>query len=654
MQKIYKLRKYFLVLSCIVLLSTGAATFRDSDLEKEQEIRDYFSALEDKHRAIIDTNAIFLTPSVCKGCHGKDPMGIANVDLQGTDINLFDDWEASMMGLSAKDPLWLAKVSHESLVNPAHAEGLQNLCTSCHAPMGHYTAFYRGGQPYTLAQLQTDSLGLSGVGCLGCHAIGADGLGSMFSGQIPYDTNHVAYGPFTNPMQGPMQLYTNITPMYSPHVSEGRFCSPCHTLISHAVDLEGNLTGVDFVEQATFQEWVNSAFPEQGKTCQSCHMPQILDPVKIAVGYTALPGRTPFNLHSFEGANSFMVKMIKDNKVELGVTVDDVNFDSSLAAISRQLRFNTLDVQFLQPELTGDSIFFKVRLKNKSGHKFPSGYPARRAFVEFVLTSQAGDTLFSSGVAQSDGNILNYSGPGEPHHNIINQPNQVQVYEMIMGDVNGDITTVLERANISLKDNRIPPLGFSSEHANYDTVRVVGDALNDPDFNHSGTAEGTGVDIVHYHVPFSSLTTSINVSVKVHYQSVPPSWLIEMRMFDSPEIQTFLNLYDEADRVPVLVGQDTLSQVLIPLKNQDITTGIRAPRIFPNPAIAGEIISIRSTDSVKDLKIYSSSGSKVAFNTVKSEKGILQFKLAAGQGAYYLDITTTKGRFYERIILTEN
>ena len=34
----------------------------------------------------------------------------------------------------------------------------------------------------------------------------------------------------------------------------------------------------------------------------------------------------------------------------------------------------------------------------------------------------------------------------EPHHDVITQGDQVQIYEMVMGDVNGDVTTVLERA----------------------------------------------------------------------------------------------------------------------------------------------------------------------------------------------------------------
>lgn len=261
----------------------------------------------------LDSGQYFSLPQNCKGCHGYDSLGLANVDITGMDVNLYDDWETSMMGLSAVDPLWRAKVSHEILVDSAHANELQTLCTSCHAPLGHFTAIYKGAQHYTIDDLLNDSLGQSGVSCHSCHSIkDSSTLGVLFTGQSPMDTNRKAYGPFVGPMPGPMQLYVGLTPVYGPHMSESKTCSPCHTLISNAVDLNGTPTGTTFIEQATYHEYLNSSHPAiLQNTCQTCHMPKIEDGVKIANGYTALPARSPFNLHSFAGANSFMVGLIK-------------------------------------------------------------------------------------------------------------------------------------------------------------------------------------------------------------------------------------------------------------------------------------------------------------------------------------------------------
>ena len=552
------------------------------------------------------------------------------------------------MGLAGVDPLWRAKVRHEALTNPGHSEELQNLCTSCHAPMGHFTAFYRNEGHYTLEDLEQDSLGLSGVGCLGCHSIGFDGLGSRFTGDIPFDTTRVAYGPFFGPFVGPMQLYVNFTPAYSPHVSEGRFCSPCHTLISNTVDLEGNETGGTFVEQATYHEWLNSAYPLQETPCQSCHMPKIEDPVKIAVGYTALQGRSPFNLHSFAGSNSYMVNLIKENKELLGIEVSDANFDSSLAAITRMLRFQTLDVELSAPTFEDDSVSFEVLLTNKAGHKFPSGYPARRAVVEFVLTDFNGDTLFKSGTFGSDGEIVNYNGGVEPHYDVINSENQVQIYEMVMGDVNGDVTTVLERSATHLKDNRFPPVGFTTQHSTYDTVKIVGNAEIDPDFNKLGGVEGSGKDILHYKVALNGYSGQFKAFVRVNYQAVPPSWLNEMRAFDAPEINTFLNLYDNSDNSPVVVAADSLTELISPLS---INKPAFALNLYPNPAISGGDVFISSDLPIDQLKVYSIDGKEIKanLNFINSRK--VKIKSSLSSGVYFIVVHSKESSSSIKLII---
>lgn len=645
--------KRILIVTSILLLVIAAASLsgKESQPEDDSIKAKHLKALLEMHTRNIDTTAIFLPASRCKGCHGHDPLGNANVTLDGIDINLFDDWETSMMGLSGVDPLWKAKVRHEVMTNPGHATELQNLCTSCHAPMGHFAAFYKGADHYSLEDLENDSLGLSGVGCLGCHSIGQDGLGNRFTGDIPYDTSRVAYGPFTNPMVGPMQLYINIKPTYSDHVSQGRFCSPCHTLISNTVDLEGNPTGNSFVEQATFHEWLNSSYPAQGTTCQTCHMPEIEDPVKIANGYTALQGRSPFNLHTFAGANSFMVDLIKRNKTALGVNANDANFDSTLAAITRNLRYNTLNAELSFPEIANDSLSFELMLTNKSGHKFPSGYPSRRAFVEFKVTTETGETLFTSGSFGSDGEIINYGGVVEPHHDVIRSENQVQIYEMNMGDVNGNFTTVLERASMYLKDNRLPPLGFTNQHASYDTMRVVGDAENDVDFNRNGSTQGTGKDIVHYKIGLNGYSGPLNVTAKVFYQTVPPEWLSEMRLLDAPEISNFLTMFDASENTPVLVAGDSLLNISNPLSTDALR--VKAPVFYPNPVMVNSGMNMQFTNKPDSMKLFSIAGQEMPVSWRRTASNLWHINLPSATGVFILQVES-QGKLYNHRILLDN
>jgi len=642
-------KKFVVGASCLLSILLMAVFPAKKDHAKSYHTPGEISFFNSHMKTPIDSGEYFLAPVECKGCHGFDSLGLALVDGAGNDVNLFDDWETSMMGLSAVDPLWKAKVSHEILVNPAHADELQTSCTSCHAPMGHFTAFYKSSLPYTLADLATDTLGLAGVACMSCHSLDSVNQGVLFSGNMTYDTTDVAYGPFENPMVGPMQLYVGLTPKYSTHLHQSSFCSPCHTLISNTVDLNGNPTGGTFIEQATYQEWLNSSFPVQEITCQTCHMPQIEDNVKIAVGYTALPGRSPYNLHQFAGANSFMVKLMKDNKSSLGITATDANFDSTLAAIDVMLKKNTLALKAYVDTVMNDTAYVEIQLDNKAGHKFPTGYPARRAVLQVVAVKSNGDTLFSSGLFDDNFEVKFADSVAEKHYDVIRDPSEVQLYEMVMADVNGNKTTVLERAATVLKDNRIPPVGFTTLHNSYDTCFIAGDALTDINFNKSGSIEGTGKDIVNYHIPLYSYLGTVTIYATMFYQAVPPGWLTEMSSFSSAEIDTFMQMYAAADRSPVFIASDTIQNLLI---NTGIS-GIKDFRhvtVMPNPSVTGKIRVDAGESFLLRIDLFNAKGKKINTFNIPDQTNTFEFTLPDTDGIYLLHTKTKHGSFTTKVL----
>ena len=599
----------------------------------------------------IDSDQYFLGSPRCQGCHGFDTLHLGSTTAAGVDVNLYDDWQTSMMANSAIDPLWRAKVSQEILTNPLHANELQTKCTACHAPMGRFTAIYHGATHYTIQDLENDTLGLNGVACGGCHMIGTNGLGVRFSGDIPYDTTRKEFGPFLNPMAGPMQLYVGLTPTYSLHMSEGRACSPCHTLITNTADLNGQLTGGTFVEQATFHEWENSAAFGDNVTCQKCHMPQITDSLLIANGQQGLTRRSPFNQHQFVGGNSFMVQLIKDNKNELGIGYKtDKDFDSTLAETKRMLLNNTLTIHLSLDSLTLDTAFLTIELFNKAGHKFPSGYPSRRGIVQLVLLDDNQDTIFQTGMFDGNYNVKNEDVPFEKHHNIINTENEVQIYEMVMGDVNGNFTTVLERADTLLKDNRLVPEGFLTTHPSYDTIKIVGEATTDPDFNISpNQSEGTGKDFIHFHIPVSNFSGLASATAAVYYQQVPPKWLTEMFQISSQPIDTFKNMYFAADRSPVLIGSDEILN--IPLSVSTPTSIEQQIIIGPNPGSGAISIQNNSNQLIQKVEVYSTEGkllSTVNISNPYNQKLLIQ--LPPLSGSFFLRIYTTEGVITKKIM----
>lgn len=589
-------------------------------------------------------NSLFAGSGICAGCHGSDTLNIAYLDSEGNDVNVLDDWQTSMMAMSAKDPFWRAKVSHEVLVNPDHAETLETKCTSCHAPLGHFAAFHDGQEQYSMAEMLDDSLALDGVSCVACHQIADLGESSPeFSGAVQYDTTGVLFGPYPDPLTGPMEIYADYIPEQGFHITRSEVCASCHTLQTETVDLDGDYTGDVFTEQATYHEWLNSIYALEGEQCQSCHLPRIADDIIIASGIKNLDPRSPFGLHHMVGGNAFMLELMKTYKDVLDIPASDAQFDNTIANTLELLKFETLDLELNGGEIIEDTAYYSLRLTNKAGHKFPSGYPARRAFIEFTVRDAFGDTLFVSGKLDDNYEVIGHDTTFEPHYDIIVREDEVQIYEMVMGDVNGNVTTVLERGKEPLKDNRLTPAGFKNSFGDYEFVQIAGNALTDSNFNFSdeGT-EGSGSDLVHYHVPLGDYSINkLTAYAKIHYQSAPPKWMQEMFSVSSPEIDQFKEMYENSNRETVVVQEAMLG-------DEDFwAVGIDDPatfnfRVYPNPGVGQELF-YESDAELSAIRLYSLNG-KLLFKTAELPSFNRSLDLPKlPQGSYFLEFETRAG-----------
>src|SRR5205823_10088502 len=74
----------------------------------------------------------------------------------------------------------------------------------------------------------------------------------------------------------------------------------------------------------------------------------------------------------------------------------------------------------------------------------------------------------------------------ETHYREITSSDQVEIYEPILKDSAGRVTTGLLSAVGYLKDNRLLPSGFRKDTAEKD-IAVVGEAADDPDFTDAGS-----------------------------------------------------------------------------------------------------------------------------------------------------------------------
>lgn len=591
----------------------------------------------------------FWTSGRCAGCHGRDLLGEASIDpATGHDVNVVNDWRSSLMANSARDPFFRAKLDHEVLVNPDHAEGLSNKCLSCHAPMAMHEERMAGRPPFTIAMLDTSVLASDGVSCLACHMQSPGPAGQRFSGDVLFDSARV-YGPYADDQINPniMEFFVGLTPGFGDHIVNSEVCAGCHTLITQTVDLDGNYTGDEFVEQATYHEWKNSVYSANGTQCNTCHLPRIEGPVILAAEYAFLNGQTPFGLHHLVGGNVHMLELMKENREALGVPATEAQFDSTIARSRALLTQRTLDIDVDLVDRTTDTAFFDVRFQNRAGHRFPSGYPSRRAFVRLVVRDALGDTVFVSGDFDADHEVVGHDAVYEPHYDVIRHEDEVQIYELVMGDVNADPTTVLERAKQPLKDNRLVPLGFLTSHPSYDTTRIAGNVLSDADFNRTLlNEEGSGTDVVHYHVPLNGTTSALYATAEVYYQSMPPAWNAEMFSFHSARIDTFRTMLSESDGTPILVAADSVA--LGPLGVAQRPN--ERFNVMPNPTADGTIdIRHPASDAVEVLAVYAADGRAVPVRPTRRAGG-WRVDLPVAAGVYFVHLRVNGAAVLQRVV----
>lgn len=595
----------------------------------------------------VQFGTYFVTAGRCAGCHGHDSLGIAMMAGE-QDVNVVNDWRSTMMANSARDPFFLAKMEHEGLVNPALHEQLEHNCLKCHAPLAVFEQKMKGGPAFTAASLDTSVMARDGVSCLACHMQNPDSAGHFFSGNLHYDSARV-WGPYTQEQINPniMQYFVGYTPDQGPHILDGRVCSGCHTAINQPVDLQGNSTGTSFFEQTMWQEYENSVYYGTDQNCRSCHLPRIQDSVILASEYIFLTGQSPFGKHHLTGGGVFMLNMMKDHIADFGIPATPAEFDSTIAR-SKALRKTTLSMAMNMAERTDDTLYVDVSLTDLIGHKFPSGFPNRRAFVQVVALSATGDTLFQSGRWDSTYEVVGNDLPYEPHHNVITQGDQVQIYEFVMGDVDSNVTTTLLRAVHRLKDNRLVPIGYSITHPSQDTSAIAGLALSDPDFNHDADGtEGNGGDIVHYHVPMNGYTGAVNVKASVWFQQVPPRWNQEMFGYHGGRIDPFRDMYQAADNTPELVVADSLMIIGTGVETNAAQAPATAPKVWPNPTKDGSVWIV--APGITGIKAYDAAGKRVAVQVVQTKQG-WHCVLPEQPGVYHLVLGGPQGERLARIV----
>lgn len=501
---------------------------------------------------------VFATSSQCIACHSNTQ------DIDGNDVGIGHAWRGTMMALSAKDPYWMAGVRREIAERPHLQDFIEDKCSVCHMPMARTTAVANGssGKIFKFTQGTADPeearLANDGVSCTVCHQISAENFGEDDSFDGGYIMNTVSaqdppvFGPFDVDVghHRIMNSASGFQPQQSTHIQKSELCATCHTLFTPAVDGNGSEIG-QFAEQAPYLEWRHSGYVET-RSCQDCHMPTTTAPASSVLGKP----REGMSQHAFRGGNAFMLGIIDKYRDELGVTAPSEDLQRSKEATIEHLQTKAASLEVLNTKVANGKATFDIKISNHGGHKLPSAYPSRRVWLHVTVAGQDGQVLFESGALNENGSIVGNDNDVdgskfEPHYSQVVTADQVQIYEPIVADYKGDVTTSLLSGVSYAKDNRLLPGGFDKTTAS-DAISVNGVAAGDDDFTEGG-------DTVRYQVVVGEDVASVSVDVRLLYQTIGYRWAHNLNAFDLPETNRFVQIYkDNADKSAVVLASTSL------------------------------------------------------------------------------------------------
>lgn len=523
-----------------------------------------------------DATSLMVGSGNCASCHQN------LVDAAGNNVSIDAHWRSTMMANSARDPFFLAKVSTEVARFPALRDVIEDKCANCHFGMAHEQAIADGAETHVLGDGFTNpdnpyhAIGMDGVSCALCHQIQPDGLGEAqtFSGGyvIDHETakpERIIFGPYSDPLMNPMQMVSQYKPVLGEHLSESKLCASCHTLYTPTVNEAGEVIG-EFPEQTIYLEWLSSAYADgvgdDDKSCQGCHMPRAEGGVRISSIPPHAPAREPFSQHQFVGGNVAMLQILRDNGAELGVTATNDQFNATIARTETQLQQASADI-VIDEVLSGETLQVSLSVHSKVGHKFPAGFPSRRAWVHFTVQDANGAVVFESGKPLADGRIEGADSDEdvsnasfEPHYEVISQQDQAQIYEAVMRDANSNVTQTLLFADGYAKDNRIPPLGF-------DPSNVIDDIAPDrltirAEQNDFGNAYGNGADDVFYIIDWSGFSGPFTVEAELLYQSVSYPFIRDLMNYATPEATAILGYYESLSQKYVVCSTARMDGII--------------------------------------------------------------------------------------------
>jgi hypothetical protein len=216
-------------------------------------------------------------------------------------------------------------------------------------------------------------------------------------------------------------------------------------------------------------------------------------------------------------------------------------FEAAAARTIQHLREETAKVTIDQVVVAAGRLQADLTIENLSGHKFPTAYPSRRAWLHFTVKDRNGRPVFESGAMNPNGSIQGNdndanSNQFETHYNEITSSDQVQIYEDIMVGANNVPTTGLLTAVRYIKDNRLLPRGFDKRAVDQE-IAVHGEAGTDTNFI-------GGEDKIRYSIAVGDSQGPFQVEAEIWFQPISYRWAVNLKSYKANEPERFTRYYD--------------------------------------------------------------------------------------------------------------
>ncbi len=508
----------------------------------------------------------------CKGCHSEP---------------IYDRWRGSMKSQAGRDPIFWAALSVANINAPDSGE----YCLRCHTPKG---LFEGRSHPADGSLLEPVDIAY-GVTCNVCHrsvdpipSVGDEAApidlsirnslsfpipsGFVGSSALIIDPDDNRRGPFSFNLSHPYHTayQTDFLRQTGDAITRSRMCGTCHNVHNPVLSWNEereqywpNESGspapefdneVLFPVETTFDEWLYSDFARGGvyapqfagekpdgivRTCQDCHMQRI-------TGYAADQGlgavyRDCQNTgcvpeHVFVGGNTWVPKLLQDPDWRLSANPESFYLEQTVLRAEDMLGKAaqlTIDLSDYETYRTA-----AVRVTNLTGHKLPTGYPeGRRMWINLKAYNENDQVIYESGVYN-------------PSTGQLDQDPKIKVYEIKQG-ITPELAKLLSISegesfhfvlnNTVIKDNRIPPQGYTKALYDRPGLRPVGTTYSD----------GQNWDQTTYLLPHDA----DRVEATLYYQTSSKEYIDFLRKQGGVDGRSIGEMWDKSKSPPQIMAQ---------------------------------------------------------------------------------------------------